>query len=84
MVRWGWGHREIHKQREGEKDKDKQDCKIVIIAHTNEKLITPQLTMSSLYYLRLHVGGTMQHQQGLEVLCNGEPKFPNCGKRVNS
>lgn len=49
------------REREREKDKDKQDCKIVIIGHTNEKLITPQLTMSRLYYLRLDVGGTMQH-----------------------
>lgn len=31
------------RKRERERKKGKQDCEIVIIAYTNEKLITPQL-----------------------------------------
>ena len=40
--------RQIEREREREREREserggRQDCKIVIIAHTNEELITPQL-----------------------------------------
>lgn len=48
MERWGVGTKreesQAYKQRGRERrGRCKQDCKIVIIAYTNEKLITPQL-----------------------------------------
>lgn len=51
-------NKDTQAEREREIERCKQDCKIVIIAYTNEKLITPQLAAQTVF---LKAGRRGQH-----------------------